>query len=190
MKTFYKLFLSIALCVGVFSPVSSHANPALEAPMKALTETAVVFSKGETASFSATKVAGTNVKEMLESFSKIQGYEIGEDHKIFLSLTATQIADEEPEDYKSYIGLARNVDVYGFAVDLYDDFDSSAAHQARYALARKKALKALFEITNAGAKVGLESAGWNKCGYSMRALIILDVENKVVYSLTPDNQDC
>lgn len=54
----------------------------------------------------------------------------------------------------------------------------------------KEALGALFELTAAGALVGVESSGWNTCGITLPSLIVLDPATKTVRALVPSETGC
>jgi hypothetical protein len=135
------------------------------------------------ASFRKVKVKGKNVEEMLLDYAKKQGYDMSE-VKILLRMTKDQIP--VGDDGSDVIGLARNIDVAGLAVDLH----SSEIDDKKLKALTAKAVTALFEVTGAGALVGVESTGWIACGSTVPSLIILDPETGVVYSLSPNNTDC
>jgi len=135
------------------------------------------------ASFRKTKVKGKNVKEMLLDYAKKSGYDMSE-VQILLKMTKEQIPGGD--DGSDIIGLARNIDVAGLAVDLH----SSIVDDKKLKALTAKAVAALFEVTGAGALVGVESTGWIVCGSTVPSLIILDPETGVVYSLSPDNTEC
>lgn len=153
----------------------------IDRAMTVLEETA---SSGEdaTSHFSKTKVKGKTAREMLKNYAEKSGYDMDE-VKIMLRLKSDELP--ESDDGTSLVGLARNVDVVGYAVDVYSNLDPKTLDEAQ-----KKALKALFDLTNSGVLVGVESSGWVVCGVTFPALIVLDVENGIVYSLIPTNTSC
>jgi hypothetical protein len=193
MTSLSKKLLPLGLAtLALFSGVSARANANLgfHKAMSELAQTAAISNDSDvklSASFSVTKVKGNNVEDMLEDYARRTKYDM-QALRIVLDLKSSEIPSSD--DGSNLIGLGRNVDLVGLAIDLFDNLGSSASDKAIYDVARAKALKALFEITQSGAKVGVESAGWNACGVTFPALIILDVANKTVYSLTPDDVQC
>lgn len=109
-----------------------------------------------------------------------------EEVQILLRMTKDQIPGGDDGD-SSIVGLARNVDVAGLAVDLHSNITDDKELKSS---SSSKALAALFEVTGAGALVGVESRGWVVCGSTVPSLIILDPETGVVYSFCPDNTEC
>jgi hypothetical protein len=154
----------------------------LKKAMKILEETA---SSGEdaSASFSMTKVKGETTKEMLRDYAEKNNYEM-DDLQIFLNMSADQIPEAESGD--NTIGLGKNVDLASLAVDLYMNVTRDKDRK----VLKSKALDALFQVTGAGALVGVESYGWIVCGAHVPALIILDPSRKVIYALVPDDTGC
>lgn len=139
--------------------------------------------EGSGARFIETKVVGSTTKEMLTDFGHKRGYEAGE-LKILMRMTASELP--EVDGGEQIIGLAKNVDVVHLAVDLYSEITDDGAR----AKLRKTALTKLFDLTKAGAFVGVESSGWGACGVMFPSLIILNPEKKKVFSLAPKNTDC
>ena len=155
---------------------------AVEAALRVLEKTAQAGST-ETASFTAYPVTGSTVKEMLKSYAEVSKKHDMLEVKIYTRMDASMIPSAD--DAQDIVGLAKNVDVAGFAVDLY-----TLESDSQIKILRKTSLAELFKITKAGAFVGVESHSWNVCGTQIPGLIVLDPVAKKVFSLTPDNTEC
>jgi hypothetical protein len=161
----------------------------LESAMKVLLETAAPLGSEEDgekleATFIGERAQGNTLIAMLRDYGDAREYSDSDVYKVSTRLSQEEIP--EGDDASSTIGLARNIDVAGFAVDIYNKENDKTTLKKL----QSEAVKALFQVTESGAFVGVESRGWDVCGSTIPSLFILHPVKKEIFRLVPSNTEC